>query len=238
MKITYFEDAEGMSKHAATIFLQQLQQKKDLLVCAATGGSPTGLYAQLAAAYADDAALFEHLRILKLDEWGGIPMTDPNSCHAYLQAHLLAPLQVAADRYLAFNSEVADPLAECNRLQKELDRQGPIDCCILGLGKNGHLGFNEPAEFLQPDCHIAQLLPTTLQHNMAQSMSQRPTFGMTVGMRSILQSKKIILLISGKGKQTIIKKLLTQLVSTQLPASMLWLHGDVECLIDRGSVMG
>jgi galactosamine-6-phosphate isomerase len=91
---------------------------------------------------------------------------------------------------------------------------------------------------LQPDCHIAQLLPTTLQHDMAQSMSQRPTFGMTVGMRSILQSKKIILLISGKGKQTIIKKLLTQLVSTQLPASLLWLHGDVECLIDRGSVMG
>jgi galactosamine-6-phosphate isomerase len=237
MKITYFDDYAKMSQQAAALLLADLQQKKDLLVCAATGGSPEGMYAEISTVFQQEPTLFADLRILKLDEWGGIPLSDPNSCHSYLETHVLNPLQIKAERYTAFNSEVDDLEVECRRIQSAIDQLGGIDVCVLGLGKNGHLGFNEPADFLHKDCHIAHLSPLTLQHNMTQTMSQTPTFGMTVGMQAILQAKKIILLITGTGKQAVAQTLLSGRISTQLPASLLWLHSGVECLIDHTCIL-
>ncbi len=231
MRISYFDDYGSMSQRAADLLLTALKAKKDLLVCAATGGSPRGLYERLAENYLKTPHLFENLSILKLDEWGGIPLTDPHSCHSYLQEQVIKPLKISPDRYVAFNSEAENVENECARIQQEIDRLGPIDICILGLGKNGHLGLNEPADFLQRDCHIAQLSTLTMQHEMVQSMAQNPTYGLTLGMTGILQSKKIILLIAGTNKENDIKSLLTQQITTQMPASFLWLHGNVECLI-------
>lgn len=235
MKITYFDDSEKMNAFASLLVLNELRKKQYLLICAATGGSPEGLYQMLGKRYQFDPELFEKLRVLKLDEWGGIPMSDPGSCHSYLTEKLLKPLHVSLDRYLAFDSGAEDLSEECRRIQEEIDQTGPIDCCILGFGKNGHIGFNEPALSLQSDCHIAELSAVTLDHPLVQAMSQIPGFGMTVGMKGIMQSKKIVLLITGSGKQEAIKRLMEKKISTQLPASFLWLHGDVECLIDKTS---
>jgi galactosamine-6-phosphate isomerase len=236
MKITYFDDYAGMSESAAALLVTELKIKKGSLVCCATGGSPSGFYQRLVKINSTDPGLFDGMRILKLDEWGGIPMTDPNSCHSYLQENVLIPLKISSDRYIAFDSEVENVEGECKRIQQIIDQTGPIDFCILGLGKNGHLGFNEPADFLQPDCHVAKLASTTVQHNMVQTMPTTPTFGMTIGLKDILNSDKILLLITGSHKQDVIKRLMTKEITTQLPASLLWLHSNVECLIDKTSL--
>ncbi len=236
MKITYFEDYAGLSACAADLFVAQLRKRKESLVCCATGGSPLGFYQRLIKMHATGTDLFDRTRILKLDEWGGIPMTDPNSCHSYLQQYVLTPLKISPERYIAFDSEAKNVEEECKRIQQVIDQTGPIDFCILGLGKNGHLGFNEPAPFLQRDCHIAKLASTTVQHSMVQTMPKTPTFGMTIGLKDILNAKKILLLITGSHKQEAIKKLMTREITTQLPASFLWLHSNVECLIDRTSL--
>ena len=236
MKITYFDNYEDMSENAAGLLVAELKRKKDSLACCATGGSPLGLYQRIAKMYPKEEGLFEQMRLLKLDEWGGIPMTDPNSCHSYLHDNILVPLKISSDRYIAFDSEAKNVEEECKRIQQTIDKTGPIDFCILGLGKNGHLGFNEPADFLQGDCHVAHLATTTVQHSMVQTMTKTPTFGMTIGLKDILGSRKILLLITGSQKQGAIKRLMTKEISTQLPASFLWLHSDVECLIDKTSL--
>jgi len=233
MKITYHADYTQMSGHAKDLIVRTLQQKKDSLICAATGNSPLMTYHLLAAEFQKDKALFEQLRILKLDEWGGVEMQEPQTCESFLQKNLLQPLHISPNQYFAFESNPENPQQECNRMQNIITEQGPIDLCILGLGRNGHIGFNEPSEALHPYCHVVKLSDTSMQHSMAKAMQQKPTYGMTIGMADILHSKKIILLVTGNHKKEVVKRLLKQEISTQLPASLLWLHPNVECVIDK-----
>ncbi len=235
MNINYFDDYSSMSNAASNLILEDIKMKPDLFICVPTGGSPTGLYANLAKEFISNSRLFDKINILKLDEWGGIPMNDPNTCHSYLLKYVLEPLKIDNSRYIGFENTANSLEDECLRVQLAIDSKGPIDICILGLGKNGHLGLNEPSAFLHKDCHIAKLTESTMAHSMAQAMHGKPTFGMTLGIGSIMQSKKILMLITGKDKQESIKQLLHGEISTMLPASFLWLHSNVECLIDRSS---
>jgi len=107
-----------------------------------------------------------------------------------------------------------------------------MDICILGLGKNGHIAFNEPAEYLQAGFHKATLAESTIQHDPALSQGTEPAFGWCVGMRGILQSKKIIFLVTGKGKEAALEQILTKQIRTDCPASFLWLHPNVELITD------
>ncbi|HEY6900362.1 MAG TPA: 6-phosphogluconolactonase, partial [Puia sp.] len=166
MEISILDSHEALSQRAAEILLARLDAKKDMLLCAATGNSPTRTYELLGEEYSRRPERFAKMRVVKLDEWGGLPMTDPGTCEYYLRTRLLRPLNIDDRRYISFDSEPADPLAECQRIQGQLSQAGPIDCCILGLGINGHIALNEPAAFLQPGCHVARLASTTLQHTM------------------------------------------------------------------------
>jgi len=222
-----------MSVLAGSLVISEIEKKKNLLLCGATGNSTTGLYEELVDKSKSDKTFFEELRILKLDEWGGVPETNPVSCEYYLRTRLLNKLEIPSERYISFDPNPSDPVEECKRIQSVLDRHGPIDICLLGLGKNGHIGFNEPGSYLEPFCHVANLSEESLQHSMVRSMDQKPKFGLTLGMRDILDSRKIIFLITGKGKEQVIEKLLHRKVSVNLPASFLWLHNNVECVIDQ-----
>jgi galactosamine-6-phosphate isomerase len=117
-----------------------------------------------------------------------------------------------------------------------LTENGALDICILGLGKNGHIAFNEPAEALKPYFHKALLAKTTIAHDPALSQGDEPAFGLCVGMEGIMQSKKIIFLITGKGKQEAVKRIMERKIGTDCPASFLWMHPNVECLIDSSAV--
>ncbi len=233
MNIHYCQNYYQLSQLAASIVIEAVARKPDSLLCAATGNSPTGLYDRLALDHHKNPGMFNQLRVIKLDEWGGISMNNPISCEAYLQKHIIGPLQISKDRYFAFHSSPESTVNECKRIQNEIENYGPIDICILGIGTNGHIGLNEPAPALVAHCHEASLTDHTLQHQMIQSAIDKPRFGLTLGMKNILESKIILLLITGSHKQKVTRQLLTQEITTQLPASFLWLHSQVTCIIDK-----
>jgi len=233
MNIHYCADYESMSQMASDSVLSQLTEKSQQLICTATGNSPTRLYEKLVESYQSSPNIFKEIKIIKLDEWGGTNGDYANTSEYYIQKNLLNPLQIPKSHYIAFDSSPTDAKKECDRMENEIQEHGPIDICILGLGKNGHIGFNEPSKILYPDCHIADLSKSSLKHPMANKMKTAPTYGLTLGMSNILKSKKIILLITGPGKQEIIKKLLSKEITTSLPGSFLWLHPNVDCYLDK-----
>lgn len=236
MKIHYCANYDQMSQLAFIKVISDLKKNPKQLMCVATGNSPIGIYGKLADSHRNDPGNFKKLTIVKLDEWGGISSDDPNSCETFIQQKLLQPLNISEDRYISFKSNPGSPEDECKRIENELQQSGSIDICILGLGINGHIGFNEPTDSLNPFVHVAQLSKDSLQHQMIQFMDNKPKYGLTLGMSSIIQSKKIILIISGLNKKNIINKLLSGRITTQLPATFLWLHPNVECYIDLNSL--
>lgn len=236
MEIELLNTYKELSQRAKDLIIQEIKKKKNLLLCTATGGSPTDTYDLLANEYLGQPELFSQLRIIKLDEWGGIPIDHPATCESYLKDHLIQPLQIPSSRYIGFNSNPKDPLQECMNIQEKLDLEGPVDLCILGLGMNGHLAFNEPADFLQPNCHLAELSVMSLQHPMASEMQLKPTFGLTLGMADILHSKMILILINGHQKREMVSKFLSKEISSAVPASFLWLHPNVTCLIEKDAM--
>ena len=230
MNIIDFTNISEMSDYAASMVITEATRNPKLLLCTASGNSPLPLYEQLAREAQKNIQLFQETRVIPLDEWVGLP-SEEGSCHAYLKKHILTPLQISKDRYYGFNPTAEILEEECGRIQNVLESEGPIDICILGLGKNGHLGFNEPANVLHPHCHIMDLAPQTQQHKMVADIPSKPTKGLTLGMHDILSSKKIVLLVSGKGKEEAKQKLRSAEISSQCPATFLWLHTNVDCLI-------
>lgn len=238
MKIQYCSDYQEMSQLCSDSLISDLRENDERLICVATGNSPEGVYKNLVKGYVLEPQIYKGLSLVKLDEWGGIPMTELSSCESFIKKKILHPLSITADRYISFNSNPSNPEQECKRVQEELDKKGPIDICILGLGKNGHLGFNEPAKALNPYCHVAKLSKDSLEHQMTEYMKAKPSYGLTLGMADILQSRKIILLIAGSGKEKAISEFLSKKITPHLPASFLWLHPNVECYIDMDEVSG
>ena len=227
MLITRCNTLAELNELASALIIHELQQKPKSLVCAATGNSPTGVYKKLVGK--KENINTSGLRFIKLDEWYGLGINDEGSCEKYLHEQLFNPLGISNKRYIAFDGKATEPEKELQNVTNYLDEHGPIDLCILGLGKNGHIAFNEPADTLHPHAHMALLSSTSLEHAMIKGTGEQIKYGMTLGMTDILQSKKIILLVNGTHKNAVMQKLMEQKIRTQLPASFLWLHADVQC---------
>ena len=233
MRISNCADYQEMSSLAADLVQEELKKNSKLLFCAATGNSPAGLYEEMSTRSRTTTGLFEQMRIIKLDEWGGVPENHPVSCEYFIRNKLLEPLAISSERYLTFRSDPEDPQEECQSIRTTLEKEGPIDLCVLGLGQNGHLGFIEPGDFLEPFCHVARLTEKSLEHDMIATIDIKPRYGITLGLQEILSSRKIILLVTGGGKKGILARLMKRQISTQLPASFLWTHENVACLVDQ-----
>jgi galactosamine-6-phosphate isomerase len=231
--IQSFESYEAVSQQAAQIIVNAVREKPDLLLCAAAGSTPARAYELLAEQYRRDESIFDELRVIKLDEWGGIPMNDPGSCETQLRRQLILTLAISPDRYLGFKSDSTDPATECAQMRSHLELSGPIDLCVLGLGTNGHVGMNEPAEHLQSLSHVAALAEVSLGHTMLLRSRVSPTYGLTLGMAEILSSRQILLIVSGGHKREPFRKLLRREISTHFPASFLWLHPNWRLLCDQ-----
>lgn len=229
LKMQVLSDYESLSRAAAEMIIGAARSKPDLVLGVASGSTPTRAYELLAS----KRALFRGMRLLKLDEWGGLAMDDPATCETYLRRLLLDPLTIAHDRYIAWDSNPPDPRAECDRIRSQVLHHGPIDLCVLGLGANGHLAFNEPADALTAEPHVANLSQESLDHRMLATARSRPTFGLTVGIADILQSRQILLLVSGTRKAAQLRRLMEPEITPAFPASFLWLHRRVTILADR-----
>lgn len=235
MHLISSEDHETMSRSAAGQIVDAVRQTPDLLLCLATGQTPVRTYALLAEHHRADPQLFSRVRILKLDEWYGLPMTAPQTGEVYLQHHVLGPLGIEPARYFGLRSDAEDAVAECARMDAVLAREGPIDLCVLGMGTNGHLGFIEPGTDLSLHTHVATLAPSSRQHTMVAALPDPPTHGLTLGLADVMASAEILLLVSGPAKQDALGRLLKRRIQTQFPASLLWLHPNATCFYDRAA---
>ncbi len=224
LQLERFSNYEQMSQAAAQFIEQQVQQNPSLIFCLATGSTPIRAYEILAKS----KIKFKGVRLLALDEWGDMDSDNTASCYHYLNTYLIKPLGIQTS--IIFNTSGLDAL---NKPQEFLINHGPIDLCILGMGQNGHLGFNEPAMFLEPHSHKVELSNESKNHPMISGQETKPTFGFTLGMADILQSRKILLLVNGAHKKKIFQNFMGKKITTNLPASFLWLHPNVTCMTDN-----
>lgn len=236
MHFSYLPDFESMSLAGFELVKQAIESKPDLLFCVASGGSPSGLYAQMVREKKENPAFGSAIRVIKLDEWGGLEPGSTFTSEHDVQTKFIQPMGIQEERYWTIDPFTADPAAACQKMEEAIQREGPVDICILGIGVNGHIALNEPGEVARPEFHVCQLAESTLNNGMIKSLKQPPTFGMTMGVRNILQAKKILLFIAGSGKKEAFERLLKPEVSTQFPASLLWLHPNVDVLVDERAV--
>ena len=230
------KDHEAMSRAAADHIVEAVKAKPDVLLGLGTGATPERLYALLVERHRAARSLFARARFIQLDEWGGLARGDRATCAAYLRTRLIEPLGVDSRRFLAWDSHSPDPSGECVRVAAWLKEHGPIDICILGLGRNGHLGFNEPADALQTGAHVTELSPATLQHSMLRAAKGVVQYGLTLGVADIMHSREILLLVSGAVKAAQLRRAIRGGVTARCPASILSLHCALSVYCDRAAV--
>jgi galactosamine-6-phosphate isomerase len=213
---------------AVTILINTLQAKNEAFFTLATGASPADIYDAWVKDIKEKQLTTAHMVIHALDEWVGLPKGHPGTCDAFLRRHVVTPLGIAPERYHALCG-TSDPAQEVQRMKTLLSCAGYADLCVLGIGKNGHLGLNEPGQVVYPYTHVASLTETSQGHQMLNGSDV--TTGMTTGIAEILAAKEILVLVSGAGKD--IKRLLEPEVSTAFPASFIHLHRNVTVVVDE-----
>lgn len=230
------ETYETLSQALTAHIVDCLRRKPDALLVLATGASPERAYQLLAEQGRQEPGLCARMKVMKLDEWGGLSMDDPATCETYLRRLLIEPLGIGPDRFFGWTSRPGDVAVECLRVRKLLEQHGPADICVLGLGLNGHLGFNEPGDHVQPGPHRAELSKESKEHSMVQIARSRPEYGLTLGLRDILQAREILLPVSGAAKRNPLRRLLKPEISSSFPASFLWLHPALTVFCDTAAL--
>ena len=220
------------TSHAADLVCALLASNPSAHLCLAAGGTPRPLYHELVRRAQSSLVSFAAARLTKLDEWLGLPLTHPATCETDLRDCLLDPLSIRPQQYLGFDSAAADPEAEAQRVAECLEALPPFDLSILGLGLNGHIGMNEPADELPPHTYVAQLAEQSRHHAMLRDLISPPTHGLTMGMAELMHSREIILLVTGTAKRAALQRFFTGPLTTHFPASLLHLHPNCLCLAD------
>lgn len=228
MNFIQAKDYDEMSKICAELMRKDVDEKEDIEICLATGSSPALAYKYFVEQVKNDKVDMSKWKLVKLDEWVGLDETSTATCEYFLQKHFVGPLDL--EKQMVSFALNKDAKQETERINAYLD-ENPIDLCILGFGKNGHLGLNEPDDALHPISFVSELTALSKTHSMLEEEDKEVTQGVTIGMKNILDSKHIILLMHGKEKLELFKEFLKQKISTQLPASFLWLHNNVDVVI-------
>ena len=229
MKKIVCKNYDEMSKCGADIVAAQIKAKPDSVLGLATGSTPIGLYKCLREMPLD----FSNLSSYNLDEYYPIAKANDQSYAYFMNDNLFQYITVKSKDIP--NGEAADAEAECRRYDKAIEQAGGIDLQILGLGVNGHIGFNEPAEALSVGTHAVDLTESTIEANARffANKDDVPRRALTLGLGGIMRAKKILVLASGKNKADIVKKMFSGEVTTDVPASLLQLHNDVTVVIDE-----
>ena len=233
MKKVVYSTYEELSRAAADIVVQQLKLKPDSIFGLATGSTPLGLYAELAERFKRCEADFSAARSFNLDEYYPMSRSHPQSYNLFMHENLFSKVNFAATRLLS--GETSDPAGECAAYDAEIEACGGIDLQILGIGLNGHIGFNEPAQCYSMPTYLVELTQSTIEANSRffTGGETQPTSALTMGFGQIFNAKSILLLISGANKAPIAKKLFEDKIYTDVPASLLLLHPNVTVLMDK-----
>lgn len=237
MKVRVTEDYEEMSDVAAELALQQIRKKPDSVLGLTAGSSPLGLYQQLQAAYREGTVDFSRVRIFTLSEYIGLDETDEQSFAYYTRKHFCEGLNLAEENIYMPNGMADDIAQECARYGKAIEAAGGIDMMILGIGPNAHIGFNEPGATFVPETHVVELSEATRAANARffNEPSDVPYWAVSMGMRDIMFSRRVLLLASGAGKTEALVLALGGDITPKAPASVLQLHRGAVFIIDEAA---
>ena len=229
------DNYEDLSRAAADIIADQISKKPNSVLGLATGSTPIGLYEELARRYNAGLIDFSKARSFNLDEYYPIKKDHPQSYNSFMHENLFSKVNFASTRLL--DGETGDPPGECAKYDAEIEAAGGIDLQLLGIGVNGHVGFNEPAESYSIPSFRVELTKSTLDANSRffKAGEVQPTSALTMGFGAIFSARRILLLISGESKASIAKCLFEGKIHTGVPASLLLLHSDATVILDRAA---
>ncbi|MBA2174209.1 glucosamine-6-phosphate deaminase [Halobacillus locisalis] len=235
MNVLVVDNYEQLSERACSIISRHIQSNPTSVLGLATGSTPLGTYKELINEYEQGRVDFQKVRTLNLDEYAGLGPDHPQSYRVFMQDHLFKYVNIdQANTYIP-DGKANHLENECVRYEQIIENMGPPDLQLLGIGENGHIGFNEPGSSFSSETHIVELASSTREANARffSSIEKVPNYAITMGIRSILKSKKIVLLASGERKAAAIERLLSGDVNEEFPASALNHHDDVTLIVDR-----
>lgn len=229
------KDYEEMSKLAALEVKRCIVENPKIVLGLATGKTPEGLYKNLISMYENNEIDFSKVKTVNLDEYVGLIGEDKNSYRYFMNTKLFNYINIDKNNTFIPNGLAKNIKEECVEYDYKIKELGGIDLQILGIGENGHIGFNEPDDFLTLGTHQTSLKEKTIKANSIYfaSLDDVPKKAVTLGIGGIMRAKKIILLASGENKAMAIKELLSGKVTTKIPATMLQMHNDVTLIIDE-----
>lgn len=233
----YFEteNYHQMSRKAANIISAQIITEPDSVLGLATGSTPLGIYSQLIDWYKKGDLDFSQITTVNLDEYIGLSGDNEQSYRFYMNKNLFSQVNIDIKRTFVPSGVAVDTDAECREFDDRIKRLGGIDLQLLGIGEDGHIGFNEPDEFFVKSTHVVDLDPSTIAANARffASESDVPKKAITMGMVSIMQAKRILLVASGPKKKDILEKAFSGPITPRIPASILQLHKDITVIYSK-----
>jgi glucosamine-6-phosphate deaminase len=235
LKLITTSDYEKLSQQAAEQVISRITGKPSLNLGLATGSTPTGLYKELIRDHQQNKTSYKEINTFNLDEYIGIPKKDRHSYHYFMCEHLFEHIDIPLEQTHIPDGTAKDLDEECRRYEQFINEHGGIDLQILGIGQNGHIGFNEPGTPFDSRTHIIDLAESTRKANARffESIEDVPKQAITMGIDSIMDSKEIFLLVSGSAKAKALERLMNGDISEQFPASVLKKHGNVTIFADK-----
>lgn len=234
MKIIKTADYNEMSKVAANIIAAQIILKPNSVLGLATGSSPIGTYKELISKYENGDIDFSDITTVNLDEYKGMPRTNEQSYYYFMNDNLFDHVNIDKSRTHVPNGMAEDAELECKEYEKLVKSVGGVDLQLLGLGRNGHIGFNEPSEEFAKETHCVDLTESTIEANKRffASADDVPRQAFSMGIGTIMAAKKIVVVVSGADKAEAVKNAFTGPVTPNVPGSILQFHGDVTVVCD------
>ncbi|EOD00097.1 glucosamine-6-phosphate deaminase [Caldisalinibacter kiritimatiensis] len=235
MKILIVNDYTEMSRKAANIVASQIILKNDSVIGLATGDTPKGMYKELVRLYNNGDIDFTEVKTFNLDEYYGLDKTNSQSYHYYMMENLFNHVNIKRENINIPNGMAESIEKECEEYERKIEEAGGIDLQVLGIGRNGHIGFNEPDLKFEAKTHLVRLDDDTIKANSRffESIEEVPTLAISMGIKTIMHARKIILLASGEGKAEAIYKTVKGKITPEMPASVLQLHPDVTLIVDK-----
>jgi glucosamine-6-phosphate deaminase len=238
MKLIQAKNYEDMSEKAAAYIIKQVHSKSNSVLGLATGGTVIGTYNRLVEDYKQSNTSYSNVHTFNLDEYVAMPRSDQNSYHSYMDKQLFRHINLPEDHSFLPHGMANDLQEECQRYEQLIKDSGGIDLQLLGIGQNGHIGFNEPGASFDSVTHIVNLTESTRKANARyfESIDEVPTQAITMGIATIMKSKKILLLVSGESKAEAISRLINEPIHNNNPSSVLKNHPDVTIIADEDAL--
>ena len=237
MKILTFNTEEQINEVGAAIIASVVQTKADAVLGLATGGTPVGTYKQLVQTHQRGLVSFKDVMTFNLDEYVGVAPTHHQSYNHYMNENLFNHVDIDVARTNIPLGLANDLQEECHRYEQAIETAGSIDIQLLGLGHNGHIGFNEPSANLSSNTHVVELAEATKVANARFFTDEEevPSLAITMGVGTILKAKMLLLVVKGEDKAEIVKRALTGPITTDCPASLLQTHPNLVVLLDTAA---